>query len=159
MVVEVKGFGEFSALADELHAVFFDEAALLHFGEHFESFENPVGFGDERLSDVKSGEAFPFEDFDVEPLLGDERGDGGTGGSGPDDDDIGVGVNGRLNHGRDSSLLLPGEGGGEIRGDNTCLNKYCRDRAVRSSEEFGRDSAESGEWSSELKRELSTRSK
>jgi len=55
VIGEVEGLGKFAVLADELDGAFFDEWAGLHFVEHVEALEDPVGFGDERFADVKRG--------------------------------------------------------------------------------------------------------
>jgi len=64
VIGEVEGFGEFAVLTDELNGAFFDEGAALHFVEHVEALEDPIGFRDERFADMEAGEAGAFEEAD-----------------------------------------------------------------------------------------------
>ena len=75
VVPEVEGRRQLAARVDELHAVFLDERALLHRGQHAQALEDPVGLRDQRLADVKARKTLPLEQRDPVALLREERRD------------------------------------------------------------------------------------
>src|SRR5262245_1168542 len=93
VVPEIEWRGLFSLGVHELNAVLLDEVAALHFRQHVQPLQNPVGFGDQRLADVESGEMFTFEELDLIAVLGDECRRGGSGGTTANHDNVGAGRN------------------------------------------------------------------
>ena len=88
VVPEVERRRLLAARVDELHAELLDEVALLHLLEHAEPLEHPVGLGNQRFADVEAREHLALEELDLQPLLGEQRGNGGPSGSAADDDDV-----------------------------------------------------------------------
>ncbi len=70
VVPEVERRRQLAGRVDELDAVFLDEVAVLHFGQHVQPPQHPIGFGDQRFADVETGEVLAFEQRDVETLVG-----------------------------------------------------------------------------------------
>src|SRR5262249_28280424 len=89
VVPEVEGRRQLALGIDELHAVFLDEMALLHFVQHLEPLEHPIGLGNERLADMEAGKALALAEDDVAAVRGQERGAGAAGGAAADDEYVG----------------------------------------------------------------------
>ena len=64
VVHEVEGLRKFSVLVDELHTVLLHEVASFHLIEHVKPLEHPVGFRNQRLTDVESRKPLPLEQLD-----------------------------------------------------------------------------------------------
>ncbi len=87
-VEEIKRLGTFSVGLNEAHAVFFHEVRFLHLGDEPESFEGAEGEGNERLSDVVSGEFFAFEKEDAVMVFSENRSRTRASGAASDDDSV-----------------------------------------------------------------------
>src|SRR5262245_6346083 len=72
VIPEIERRGEFAVRIDELNAVLLHEVAFLHLGEHVQTFENPVGFRNQRFADVEAWELLTLEQFDRTALLGEK---------------------------------------------------------------------------------------
>ena len=88
VVPEVERRRQLAVRVDELDAVLLDEVALLHLRQHVQPLEHPVGFRNQRLADVESRKALALEERDRQPVLRDQRRDGGSGRTAADDDDV-----------------------------------------------------------------------
>src|SRR5687768_8350535 len=75
---EIERGRQFAAGVYELDAVLLDEVAGLHLVQHVEPLEDPVGLRNQRFADVKSGETLALEQVDLDAVLGQQRGDGGS---------------------------------------------------------------------------------
>ena len=73
VVPEIERRRELATGIDELHAVFLDEMALLHFGQHVQALQHPVCFGNQRFADVEPGKPLALEELDAIASLCDER--------------------------------------------------------------------------------------
>jgi hypothetical protein len=78
VVPEIERRRQFAGRVDELHAVLLDEVALLHLRQHVQPLQDPVGFRNQRLADVKPRKLLALEQPDAQPML---REDGGRRGS------------------------------------------------------------------------------
>jgi hypothetical protein len=88
VVEKIERGGYLAAGTDELNAIFLDEMARIHFVEHFEPAEDPIGLRDQRLADVEAREPLALEELDSMAPLGNQRRDRAAGWTAPDDDHI-----------------------------------------------------------------------
>src|SRR5262249_24238331 len=88
VIPEVERRRQFAARIHELHAVLLHEMALLHFRQHVEPFQYPVGLGNEGFADMKPGKAFALEQLYLVAVLGQQRRDSGPRRPTTNDDDI-----------------------------------------------------------------------
>ena len=88
VVPEVEGRRQLAVGVDELHAVLFDEAALLHLLEHVEPLEDPIRFGDERFANVEARELLALEQRHLQSGLGEKGRRGRAGRPATDYNDI-----------------------------------------------------------------------
>src|SRR6185369_11352132 len=79
VVPEIKRSGELAVRIDELDAVLLYEVALLHLGQHVQTFQHPIRFRNQRFADVEPWELLTLEQFDRTALLGEKGRRGRTG--------------------------------------------------------------------------------
>ena len=73
VVRKIKGRRQPAARVHELHAVFLDEVAVVHFRKHVQPLQDPVGFRNQRFADVKPWKALALEQLDAHALLREQR--------------------------------------------------------------------------------------
>ena len=73
VIPEVERCGLFTPRVDELDTVLPGEMAALHFGQHVQPLQDPIGFRDQGFPDVKPGKMLPLEKLDLVTMLGDKR--------------------------------------------------------------------------------------
>src|SRR3989449_1277513 len=88
VVPEVERRRQLAARVDELHAVLLDETALLHFRQHVQPPQHPVGFGNQRFADVKARKLLALEELDAHALLRQQRRTRRSRGTATDHNDI-----------------------------------------------------------------------
>src|SRR5579883_119674 len=88
IVVEIEGSRLLALGIDELNTVFLYEGTGLHFVEHLEALEHPVGFRNQRFADVETRKAVALEQLDLDAELGQKRGNRTARWPAADDDNV-----------------------------------------------------------------------
>jgi hypothetical protein len=88
VVMKIKRRGFLAGGIYELHAVFLDEVALLHFIEHADPFEHPIGFRNQRFADMEPRKRLALIERDIYAALGEHGRNGTSGGTTANNDHI-----------------------------------------------------------------------